>query len=88
MFLHRLAQARMGQELVVEAQKELIAAENFGDDESDAGKSSSNLVVLANCMRPISDVIQNAAADLKSSTLNILGTARHRQPGTDEWEQE
>ena len=68
----------------LEAQKELVAAENFGDNESDAGKSSSNLVVLANCLRPISDVIQDAAADLKSSTLNTLDTARHRQPSGNE----
>ena len=71
----------------LEAQKELIAAENFGDDKSDTGKFSGSLVVLANCMRPISDVIQDAAADLKSSTLNTLDTARHRQTSTDEQEQ-
>ena len=66
----------------LEAQQQIIAAENFGDDSTPTGKSSGMLVVLVNCLRPIAEVIQDAAADNKSSTMDRLQGIQQREQNT------
>ena len=63
----------------LEAQQQIIAKENFWDDSTPTGKSSSTLVVLINCLRPIAEVIQDAAADTKSGTMDSLQSVHRRQ---------
>lgn len=63
----------------LEAQQQIIAGENFGDDSTPTGKSSSTIVVLINCLRPIAEVIQDAVADTKSGTMDSLQSVRRRQ---------
>ena len=58
----------------LEAQQQIIATENFGDQATSTGRSSDTLVVLINCLRPMAEVIQDAAADAKSGTMTTLQT--------------
>ena len=66
----------------LEAQQQIISGENFGDDSTPTGKSSSTVVVLINCLRPIAEVIQDAAAETKSGTMDSLQSFRRRQPNS------
>ena len=66
----------------LEAAQQLIAAENFGD-ETEVGKLSDTVVTLVNCIRPISEVVQDAAVDAKLTTMDALETRRHRDFSPD-----
>ena len=66
----------------LEARQQIIAGDNFGDDSTPTGKSSATLVVLINSLRPIAEVIQDAAADNKSSTLDRLRAVQQREQNT------
>ena len=66
----------------LEAQQQIIAIENFGDDNTPTGRLSDSLVMLINCLRPISEVIQDAAADNKSSTMDRLQAIQQREQNT------
>ena len=61
----------------LEAEQQLIAGENFGD-ETEVGKLSDTVVILINCIRPISEVIRDAAVDARLITMDALETRRHR----------
>lgn len=67
----------------LEAQQQIIAAENFGDETTSTGRSSGTLVVLINCLRPIAEVIQDAAANTKSGTMTALQTIQRPNPISD-----
>ena len=66
----------------LEARQQIIAGDNFGDDSTPTGKSSATLVVLINSLRPIAEVIQDAAADNKSGTLDRLQAVQQREQNT------
>ena len=62
----------------LEAQQQIIAAENFGDHNTPIGKSSERLVVLINGLRPIAEVVQDVSADNKSIAMDRLETIQRR----------
>ena len=66
----------------LEAQQQIIAIENFGDEDTPTGRLSGSLVVLINCLRPIAEVVQDAAADNKSSTMDRLQAIQQRGQNT------
>ena len=66
----------------LEAQQQIIALENFGDENTPTGRLSGSLVVLINCLRPIAEVIQDAAAENKSSTMDRLRAIQQREQNT------
>ena len=66
----------------LEAQQQIIAIENFGDENTPTGRLSGSLVMMINCLRPIADVIQDSAADNKSSTMDHLRTIQQREQNT------
>ena len=62
----------------LEARQQIIAVENFGD-ESPTGQLSETLVVLINQLRPIAEVIQDAAATVKSGTMTTVQRNQERK---------
>ncbi len=63
----------------LEAQQQIIARENWGDDQTPTGKMSGTVVTLINLIRPIAEVIQDAAADNKVGTMDRLHTTVPRE---------
>ena len=63
----------------LEAQQQIIAWENWGDDQTPIGKMSGTIVTLINLIRPIAEVIQDAAADNKVGTMDRLHTTVPRE---------
>ena len=64
----------------LEARQQIIATENFGDQTTSTGRSSDTVLVLINCLRPIAEVIFDAAATAKSGTMTTLQTAQRPNP--------
>ena len=60
----------------LEAQKEIVAWENLGEKDEFKRKTSDMLITMINCVRPIADVIQDAAANVKSESMTTLGVIR------------